>query len=90
MSDGNPPSSWYDPPEPEYDFEINQELPADADETCERYSCKEDAAMRVQVRDLKVPYHDGWWVTVCKNHYESVINDEIEAAEDYEPDFDED
>lgn len=92
MSD-SPPSSWYDPPEPRWDFEINTEKPADAGVTCERYGCDEEAAMSVQVRDMKVPYHGGWWVDVCKNHYESVLDDEIELAadgDDYEPDFDED
>lgn len=90
MSDGNPPSSYYDPPEPEYAFELNAEKPADANEVCDRYACKEVAYMNVQVRDERVRYSSGWWVTVCKNHYESVIDDEIEAAEDYTPDPDED
>lgn len=90
MNNDSPPSSWYDPPEPRYAFEINRERPADAGDSCERYGCKEAAVMSVQIHDQKVPYVDGWWVMVCKNHYESVIDDEIELAEDYEPDFDED
>ena len=92
MSD-SPPSSWYDPPEPRYDFEVNQSKPADAGTPCERYECDEEAAESVEIRDLKVPYGGGWWVDVCKGHADSVIDDEIELAlqgEDDEPDFDED
>lgn len=86
MSD-SPPSSWYDPPEPRHDFEIKKERPADPGEMCERDNCYEEAAMTVEVGDVR--YHGGSPVTVCKGHYETVIEDEIEAAENYEPDYDE-
>lgn len=85
--DGSPPSSWYDPPEPKYDYEIKSERPADAGDKCEKYACDEDAVKIVEVGDVRNPR--GHEVTVCKNHYEDVIEDEIEAAENYEPDYDE-
>ena len=88
MNDGNPPSSWYDPPEPKYELEIKREKPADAGDVCERYACDEEAVMTVEVGDVRYP--GGSPVTVCKNHYESVIEDTIEEIENYEPDYEED
>lgn len=88
MSDGNPPSSWYDPPEPKYELEIKKERPADAGEPCERYTCTEEAVMTVEVGDVR--YLSGNTMSVCKNHYESIIEDTIEEIEDYEPDYDND
>lgn len=87
MSDGSPPSSWYDPPEPKYELEIKYERPADAGDKCDRYTCKEDAVMLVEVGDVR--YNSGSFITVCKNHYESVIEDAYEDIKNYEPDYDE-
>jgi len=87
MSDGSPPSSWYDPPEPKYDYEIKAEKPADAGEMCERDNCYEEAALQVKVGEVR---YDGGWRIVCKGHYESVIEDAIDDAENYEPDYEED
>lgn len=87
MSDGNPPSGWYDPPEPKYELEIKKEKPADPREMCERDNCYEEAAMTVEVGDVR--YYGGSTVTVCKGHYESIIEDTIEDIENYEPEYDE-
>jgi hypothetical protein len=86
MSDGNPPSSWYDPPEPKYELEIKREELAGADETCDK--CEEVAYMTVEVGDVR--YSGGSPVTVCKGHYETIIKDTIEEIENYEPDYEED
>lgn len=85
-SDGNPPSSWYDPPEAEYEYEIKEEKPADAGDKCERDNCYEDAAVQVKVGDVR---YGGEWRVVCKGHYESAVDDAIDDAKNYEPDYDE-
>lgn len=81
----SPPSSWYDPPEPKHDLEIKRERPADVGDICERGNCKEEAAMIVEVGDVRYPGVSP--VTVCKGHYESIITDTIEEIESYEPDY---
>lgn len=86
-SDGSPPSGWYDPPEAKYDYEIKTDKPADPGEKCERDNCYEDAVRTVTVGDVRA--HGGYPITVCKGHYEDVIEDEIESAQNYEPDYDE-
>lgn len=90
MSDGNPPDSWYDPPEPKFDFEIKSEEKPGPLDVCERNGCEEEAYMTVGIGDVRDRMTDGHIITVCKNHYDSVIEDEIKEAEDYEPDYDED
>lgn len=86
-SDGSPPSSWYDPPEPKYDFEIKKERPADPGDKCERDNCYENAVVQVVVNDVRS--FGGEWRIVCKGHYESVVEDAIDDAENYEPNCDE-
>lgn len=87
MGDGNPPSSWYDPPEPKFEVEIKWERPVtDAKAKCDK--CEEVAFMHVQVGDVR--YRSMEFLYVCKNHYDSVLDDLIEEIENYEPDYEED
>lgn len=86
--DGSPPSSWYDPPEPRFDPEIKHEELARPGETCEK--CEEDAYMLVSVADVRDQYVQGSVVTVCKNHYDTILEDTAEDWESSEPDYDED
>lgn len=87
MNDGNPPSSWYDPPEAKYAYEINAERNPAPGTICEREGCRDDGYKIVEVRDMARPYVQRE-IAICKNHYESVIEDETEAAESYQPDYD--
>lgn len=83
--DGSPPSSWYDPPEPKFDPEIKHEEPATPGETCDK--CEEDAYMLVSVADVRDKA--GGVVTVCKNHYDTILDDTVEEWQNSEPDYDE-
>lgn len=87
-NDGSPPSSWYDPPTPKFELEIKRERPADAGDKCERYACREDAVMIVEIGDVKYP--NGSSIIVCKNHYEDITEDTIEEIESHELEFEED
>lgn len=83
MEDGNPPSSWYEPPEPKYDMEIKWERPiTDSKAICDK--CEEIAYMLVRVGDVR--YRDGEFHYLCRCHYETIVEDTIEEIENYEPD----
>jgi len=44
MSDGSPPSSWYDPPEPEFEINFTEPIPIEDGEPCDgaEPNCKHD------------------------------------------------
>ncbi len=87
MRDGSPSKSWYDPPEPKYNLEIKWERPVtDNQAKCDK--CEEAAYMHVQVNDVR--RQGGAFHYICKDHYETIIEDTIEEYEDYEPDYEED
>ena len=85
MNDGNPPSSWYDPPECPY--EINAGRAAAPGEKC--YVCDEPAELEIEIRDTRVRY-GGSWIAFCEAHedeaFEKFINRTKE--DDYDDDHD--
>lgn len=85
MSDGNPPSSWFDPPD-DCPYEINSERIPNRYAVCER--CGDPSFRNVEVRDMRIRYGVGTWIEVCERHYESVIEDFVKDIKNYEPNDD--
>lgn len=83
---GSPPSSWYDPPMPRFEIEIKRER-KNFGGRCERPNCWEDIYMDVEIGDVR--WQNGYIVSVCKNHYETIYEDTLEELEENEPDWDE-
>lgn len=84
MNDGNPPSSYYDPPD-DCPYEINDERVPSKNAICER--CKEPSYRNVEVRDTRVRYGIGTWQEVCEQHYGTVLEDYVRDIRDYEPEY---
>lgn len=85
MSDGNPPSSWYDPPEAPY--EVNDDRPASPGEACQ--VCEDPAEIEVEIRDMRVRYGGGTWIPLCKSHEDNALDEFIEGIKNYEPEYNE-
>jgi len=84
MADGNPPDSWYDPPEPRHDIEIKWSRALGYRAQCDR--CEEVADMEGAIGDVR--YQDGKYFAYCKNHFDTAIDDMYDDLES-EIDWDE-